>query len=397
MAVSRREDGRDTSSIAEEVEDDGMMKRETEQVHAIDGRCVRAATLCVAATLLLLAPTTSAAAQDFPVSSALPAESRQFDFWVGEWDVNLRVRQPDMSWADARRSVAHIYPVLGGKGILELWSEDDGAGIKGYSLRYFDTARDEWVLWLNWPSANQSGSSSLSGAFRHGRGEFFSTSAAPDGTETLSRYTFSDITDSSLRWDDAFSSDGGETWTNSWVMEFSRTAAKPTLSADGGPAHTFHDGARCSAPEFRRYEFLSGRKDGEVVAGGSGPVTITGHRILDGCAVLTFAGPGGDPERAWGFSHLTYNTFASRYELTTLTSQPNTPVRMFYSRTASGTDEGAAEGDGSTLLLYESVAHDGPVDRFRIEHAADGSVLWLHEAPAGDDWMPVWGGRVRAP
>lgn len=336
------------------------------------------------------------AAQDFPVSSTLPAESRHFDFWVGEWDVNLRVRQPDLTWADTHRATARIYPILAGKALLELWSEDAEDGIKGYSLRYFDTARDEWVLWLNWPGANRSGSSSLAGAFRHGRGEFFSTGTQPDGTQSISRYTFSDITPSSLRWDDAFSSDGGDSWTNRWVMEFSRTAAKPTLAEAGGPAHTFHSDGRCDAPEFRRYEFLSGRKDGEVVAGGSGPVTITGHRILDGCAVITFAGPDGDPERAWGFSHLTYNTYANRYELTTLTSQPNAPVRMFYSRDSTGVDGDSLEGGTTTqLLLYESVTGNAPIDRFRIEHDTDGSVLWIHETPAGDGWAPVWGGRVR--
>lgn len=353
------------------------------------------AALAVLAILTPL-PGSSAhlAAQDFPVSSALPAESRQFDFWVGEWDVNLRVRQPDLTWADTHRATARIYPILAGKALLELWSEDAEDGIKGYSLRYFDTAREEWVLWLNWPGANRSGSSTLAGTFRHGRGEFFSTGTQPDGTQSISRYTFSDITPSSLRWDDAFSSDGGDSWTNRWVMEFSRTAAKPTLAGEGGPAHTFHSGDRCDAPEFRRYEFLSGRKDGEVVAGGSGPVTITGHRILDGCAIITFAGPGGDPERAWGFSHLTFNTFAERYELTTLTSQPGTPVRMFFSRKH---DQGAGRptADGATLELYESATHGGPVDRFRIEHDTDGSVLWIHETPAGDGWAPVWGGRVR--
>ena len=323
------------------------------------------------------------AGQDFPVSPALSAEARQFDFWIGEWDVNLRVRQNDLTWADQHRAQAKVYPILSGKAVLELWSEDQVSGIKGYSLRYFDQTRDEWVLWLNWPSANRSGSSSLAGTFRHRRGNFFSTSVAADGTETTSRFSFSDISPDSFRWDDAFSTDGGATWRDNWIMEFSRTAPKPSLPLNGGPAHTFHEGGRCDAPEFPRYEFLSGRRSGEVVAGGSGTVTITGHRILDGCAVMTFAGPDGDPERAWGFSHLTFNTYAQRYELTTLTSQPSTPVRVFYSRSA---DE---------LVLYEPSPDGAPTDRFRIEQNEDGSVLWIHETPDGSEWRPVWGGLVR--
>ena len=349
------------------------------------GRRVPGAVASVLATLI--AAPSPVASQDFPVSSSLPPEARQFDFWIGEWDVNLRIRQEDGTWPDAVRSTAHIYPILNGKAILELWSDERQTGIKGYSLRYFDTGRNEWVLWLNWPGPNRSGSSSLAGTFRHGRGEFFSTSTAQDGTETISRYTFSDVTPTSLRWDDAFSTDGGRTWTNGWIMEFSRTEAKPTLDPEGGPAPTFHDGARCNGDAFRRYEFLSGSNVGEVVAGGSGPLTITGYQVLDGCAVMTFAGPDGDPERAWGFSILTFNTYAGRYELTTLTTQPGTPARTFYSQ------------DDQSLTLYESGAAPGGgrVDRMRIERADDGRVLWVHEAPEGDGWRSVWSGQVSKP
>ncbi len=188
--------------------------------------------------------------------------------------------------------------------------------------------------------------------------------------------------DNSLRWDDAYSSDGGQTWTHNWIMEFTRTAPRARLSASGGPEHTFHEGDRCSLPEFRKYEFLAGHRTGIVEAGNQGPVAITGYRVLDGCAVLTFAGPGADPERSWGFSHITWNTYAQRYELMTMTAQPSTPVRMFYSR------------DASELVFYEQSQSGGPVDRFRIEQDSDGKVLWVHETPDGDGWRPVWQGRV---
>jgi len=93
----------------------------------------------------------------------LPAESRQFDFWVGAWDVNLRVQQEDLSWKDSIKAEARVYPILFGKAVLELW---DSPNIKGYSLRYFDVKQGKWVLWLNWPGQNSSGSSILIGSFR---------------------------------------------------------------------------------------------------------------------------------------------------------------------------------------------------------------------------------------
>lgn len=88
-------------------------------------------------------------------------EARQFDFWLGEWEVNLRMRQSDNSWQNSVRAQTKIYSILDGKAILELWNS---GSIKGYSLRYYDKKKDKWVLWLNWPQPNASASSTLEGA-----------------------------------------------------------------------------------------------------------------------------------------------------------------------------------------------------------------------------------------
>jgi len=329
-----------------------------------------------------------AAGIDFPVSAGLASEARQFDFWIGTWDVNLRVRQEDGSWADQHRAVAHVYPILRGKAVLELWSEDQVEGIKGFSVRAFDPSREEWDLWLNWPGPNRSGTSTLSGMFRQARGEFFVESPMGDEGSLLTRYTFSDIGPDRLRWDDAYSRDGGATWSHNWIMEFSRRGSRPELAADGASVPTFHSGDRCDAPQYRVYEFLAGSHRGEVEAGGQGAVTITGHRILDGCAVITFAGADGDPASAWGFSHLTWNTALEQHELLTLTFQPGTPIRRFVTT------------DPEQLVFYEEPTAGAParasgeVDRFRIEALEGGGFLWAHETPAGDGWRPVWQGRL---
>jgi hypothetical protein len=52
------------------------------------------AGLAIATILATTALTpTSTAAQDYPISSALPPESRQFDFWVGQWAGWMRSRR----------------------------------------------------------------------------------------------------------------------------------------------------------------------------------------------------------------------------------------------------------------------------------------------------------------
>ena len=309
----------------------------------------------------------------FPVAPDLPEPSRQFDFWVGEWDVNLRTIQEDGSWKDTIAAEARIYPILEGKAVLELW---DSQPIKGFSLRYFDPDEENWVLWLNWPGPDRSGSSSLEGSFRHGRGEFTSTRTDPEGNEILQVYTFSDVTPTSLRWDDAYSKDGGRTWSRQWIMKFSRTADVPTLAPGGGEEHTFETGARCGLDAFRPYETLAGAHAGTVeTAGVVEAIRLTGYRVLDGCAVLLFLEWDGG-ER---FAHLTYNTFASRYELLELDARPETPARILY---------GAARGGDIVFVAGEEGA------RTRVTLGVEaGERSWLEEAESAGGWAAVWDAR----
>ena len=278
--------------------------------------------------------------------SHLPSESRQFEFWVGRWDVNLRIKQPDGTWpAQSVRADAKIFSVLDGKAILELW---DSQPIKGFSLRWFDSAADEWKLWLNWPGPGRSGSSGLAGTFRHGRGEFFSERGNPDGTTTTSRYTFSDITPTSLRWDDAYSTDGGATWRHQWVMEFSRTEQAPRLPLEGGPTHTYGDGTRCANPEFRRFDEIAGRRSGIVRRLEDGQwreaeAELVGHEVLGGCALIARLRTQVDGQALESLHVLTWNTFASMFEESTLDSRADSGLELYY---------GSSEGDRVSMVRH---------------------------------------------
>lgn len=322
----------------------------------------------------------------WPVAEGLPAEARQFDFWVGEWAVNLRTRQSDFSFADTHAAVARIYPILRGKAVLELW---DSRQIKGYSLRYFDVARQEWVLWLNWPGPGRSGSSSLSGEFRHGRGDFYSRREGADGTTTLSRYSFNDITPTSLRWDDAYSQDGGDTWNGNWIMEFSRTAAQPTLHPAGGPEHTYAGGGRCEGPGFAALEPLVGRYEGTLQQGGEAATSVVqrGYHVLGGCAVLLlwdWDGADGPRQR---FAHVTHNTYANRPEITILDDTPASPAVVIYG------DEGATSLGWSQVRGAAEAPEDVAARTVRVEIEAGDALHWTEEA--GDDGVVAWAARLR--
>jgi hypothetical protein len=311
-------------------------------------------------------------------------EHRQFDFWVGEWNVNLRILQDDNSWKDSRSARAKIYLILDGRAIFELWDEttpDDG--IRGYSLRFFDPAKKKWQLFLNWPGRNRSGTSTLNGSFRHGRGEFFSARTGAADGETISRYTFSDISPNRLRWDDGFSTDGGRTWRGNWIMEFSRAGDRATWPEDGEAAHTFYTGERCDRPEFREFERLEGVFHGEIRlldpsgAERVGTARLVGYRILDGCAVMTFLEyvAGGRVHKI--FSLKTYNTYLDLFEETRLDNQPGTPMLMLY---------GGREDETLRLRTKRGIQ---PSLRHTWEFPADGKAVLNVEQQAGNAaWQP---------
>ncbi|MDJ0835667.1 MAG: hypothetical protein QNK37_04070 [Acidobacteriota bacterium] len=258
-----------------------------------------------------------------PVTPPFNQETmRQFDFWIGAWSVNLRIRQEDGSWPDSVKAEAHIFRILDGKAILELW---DSQPIKGFSLRYFDPDQKKWVLWLNWPQPNRSFVGSLSGSFQHGRGEFFSTSKNAEGKETISRYTFSDIAADRLRWDDAFSNDGGKTWSHGWIMEFSRTSDLAPWP-NGLEAHTFATEEACTEDSFLRLKDLAGKWRGTWTADGKQePITLESHRALRGCSLIQFLTTGNHKE----FGLFTWHSGYKAYARLSLDNRPGTPAAGF--------------------------------------------------------------------
>ena len=328
-------------------------------------KCVALPLAVAALVSLISAPTQAQSPQLQPTLDNEPA--RQFDFWIGKWDVNLRIRQPDLSWRDSIRATAYIYPVLGGKAIVELW---DSQPIKGFSLRYFDRQRKKWVLFLDWPSPNRSSISSLAGGFRHGRGEFFSHQG-----EQLSRYTFSDITKDSLRWDDAFSKDGGKTWTHNWIMEFQRTADTVAWPDSGRQAPTYVDGRRCKNPSFRFVNRLAGIHKGEVTfpaTEAAAEATLRAYRILDGCAVICFVTSGTHS----AVSFLTFNPGTGKYEELYLDDQADTPARRLI-------------GGPATKETISLTAENSLKRTWRLSKTDEIQVVMFTSSDQGDTWTPI--------
>lgn len=126
------------------------------------------------------------------------AKSRQFDFWIGEWEVT------------ANGTVAghnSIRPILDGCVLQETWSGVKGSA--GSSFNFFDPQRGKWrQLWV-WRAGT---TLELEGEFADGRMTLEGTSVGTDGRAVRNRVTWYDNDDGTVRQHWQIVEPGSEEW-----------------------------------------------------------------------------------------------------------------------------------------------------------------------------------------
>lgn len=148
-----------------------------------------------------------------------------FDFFVGSWEGRhrrLKVRLADCDDWDEFGSATRCWSIFGGAGNVDEMSAPD-RGFSGLSVRLLDPATGNWsIYWVN----SRDGALQLPpvvGGFEAGVGRFYSDEIQ-EGRPVRVRYTWSEITPVSARWDQAFSEDSGQSWETNWIAEFTRLA-----------------------------------------------------------------------------------------------------------------------------------------------------------------------------
>jgi hypothetical protein len=163
------------------------------------------------------------------VRATVPAMTgaRDFDFIHGTWLVHNRKLRDGADpgcteWVDFD-ATSEAFPVLQGGGHLDrmtVAAAPDGPPFEGMTLRLFDPAADSWSIW--WSSTRAPGrlDPPVVGRFTDGRGVFEGDDVVGDRPVRLRFEWRADET--SPRWQQEFSYDGGATWYLNWVMTFTR-------------------------------------------------------------------------------------------------------------------------------------------------------------------------------
>ena len=137
------------------------------------------------------------------------SEQRQFDFWLGEWD---------LSWGDGATATNSVYRDFDGHVIVESFDGRPALELQGTSLSTYDPASGKWKqTWVD----NQGSHYEFAGAFRAGEMEL-RTETEVCGRPTLLRMRWFNIREDALDWAWERSDDGGQHWTPLWEVAYSR-------------------------------------------------------------------------------------------------------------------------------------------------------------------------------
>ncbi len=85
-----------------------------------------------------------------------------------------------------------------------------------YTLRLYNPQAHQWSISFTNPATGTLSTPSI-GEFKNGRGEFYDQETY-NGRAILLRFSISDITPTSCRFEQAFSEDGGKTWETNFIV-----------------------------------------------------------------------------------------------------------------------------------------------------------------------------------
>jgi hypothetical protein len=170
--------------------------------------------------------------QSVQVSAQSPQQrdgQHDFDFEIGSWKTHVsRLLKPltgSTTWVeyDGTTVVRKVWE--GRANLVELDVDGPAGHIEGLSLRLYNPESRQWNLNFSNSKVGTLSPPSI-GEFKNGRGEFLSQETL-DGRDILVRFVISDITANSVRFEQAFSADGGKTWEPNWIAVDTRVKVAP--------------------------------------------------------------------------------------------------------------------------------------------------------------------------
>jgi len=170
---------------------------------------------CALLFFWLLTPAVFAGQATTPASPCTASQQRQFDFWVGEWDLTW----PGQNGGISGHGTNSIRRILDGCVVQETFSGGTSMPLRGTSISTFDTRAGKWKqTWVD----NEGGYLDFTGEFANGQMILQREATRPGGVKILQRMVWKNITANEFDWSWEASQDGGKTWQVNWPIHYKR-------------------------------------------------------------------------------------------------------------------------------------------------------------------------------
>jgi len=136
-------------------------------------------------------------------------EARQFDFWIGEWD---------LSWGEDGKGTNVIKAIYDGCVILENFDGTPSIALKGMSVSTYSPISGEWKqTWVD----NNGSYLDFTGGIEDEK-MILSRKFSRNGKDIHQRMVWYNITKEELDWNWERSDDGGSSWKIMWKIHYKR-------------------------------------------------------------------------------------------------------------------------------------------------------------------------------
>jgi hypothetical protein len=148
-----------------------------------------------------------------------------FAFLDGNWRVQhryLRVKPEGREWVERQGTVSHREFGNGWANVEDYVIDRPGGADYAVAMRSYNPKNRLWTIW--WlDGRNPSGMEDpMKGRFENGVGTFDGATTV-NGKPARVRFTWSETTTASPRWQQSYSYDDGRTWETVWSMQFRRS------------------------------------------------------------------------------------------------------------------------------------------------------------------------------
>jgi hypothetical protein len=164
---------------------------------------------------LAIALSLTASAQPSPSGPCSAPESKQFDFWLGDWKVRWDATPGGQVAGTGRNRIAKI---LDGCVIEENFSTDQTQPLIGRSVSMWSPRQKRWLqTWVD----NQGSYLDFAGEFKEGRMILAREGIDAGGQKIRQRMVFENIAADRFDWRWESSREGTD-WTLAWLLHYER-------------------------------------------------------------------------------------------------------------------------------------------------------------------------------